>query len=107
MKSRILIFILLIGGLFYYFKIYRNNESFKQSNRNVLGLENQRQTQNDIEQKAHTLIQNTANMLSTTTAQIASSASDFIVNKTVDSVVNQVNKLPPQDQEIIKDKLCK
>lgn len=107
MKSRVFLFVLLIGGLFYYFKIYKKNISVL-PNKNILGEETNRQNNNSpIEEKAKELIQNATNALSTTSSQIASNTASFLFKNTVDSIITQVDKLPQQDQEIIKDKLCK
>ena len=107
MKLRIIICILLIGGLFYYFKIYKKNVPVL-PNKNILGDETNRQNSDStIQDKAKELIQNATNALSTTSSQIASNTASFLFKNTVDGIITQVDKLPKEDKEIIKDKLCK
>lgn len=107
MKLRIFLVILLIGGLFYYFKIYKKNAPVF-SNKNILGEETKKQNnKSSIEDKAKELIQNATNVLLTTSSQIASNTASFLFKNTVDGIITQVDKLPQQDQEIIKEKLCK
>lgn len=107
MKLRVFLFILLIGGLFYYFKMYKKNVP-DLPNKNILGEETKRQSNDStIQEKAKELIQNTTNVLSTTSSQIASNTARFLFKNTIDGIITQVDKLPQQDKEIIKDKLCK
>lgn len=109
MRYRILLLLIILGGVLFYLNTHKKN-AFNPSEKNVLGEEvktKQNQETTTIEEKAKEFIQNTANTVSATTSQTASSTARFIFSNAVDTVVKQVGKLPPQDQEMIKDKLCK
>lgn len=113
----VLLFSLIITGLIFSFFLKKPTKENLPKKDNILGVENNPQAINlpkieeDVSQITKQILSETTNYINQTTSNVASTAansiSSFIYDSAVKPIIDQIQRLPQDQQERVKEQICK